>query len=65
MKKIINTFILGGLGVIFLFDSVVYVIGDDTISEQITGWINNGNGHIFWGLVAILCTHFVYGKYKD
>lgn len=65
MKRAINAMILGTLGLIFAFDTVVYLLGNDTISEQITSWINNGNHHVFWGIVIVIVTHFWWGKYKD
>lgn len=63
-RKIVNTFILGGIGVIFTFDAIAYVFGDETISENITHWINDGNLPIFLGIVVVLSTHFIWGKYK-
>jgi Na+/H+ antiporter NhaA len=63
-RKIVNTFILGGIGVIFSFDAVAYVFGNETISENITHWINDGNTGIFWAIVIVLSTHFAFGKYK-
>jgi hypothetical protein len=65
MKKVINAFVLGTLGVIFTFDTITYLLGNDTISEQITAWINDGNELIFGGIVLVLITHFVFGKYKE
>lgn len=66
MKRLINTFILGILGLIFVFDTFAYVTANDTISEQITSWINTGsNIYIFCGIILIITAHFIFGKYKD
>lgn len=67
MKRSINAFILGTIAIIFTFDVFAYAVHNDTISEQITGWINQSttNLWIFIGLVIIISIHFIYGKYHD
>jgi len=66
MKRAINAFILGAIAIIFTFDVFAYILHNDTISEQITGWINQSttNLWIFIGLVIIISTHFIFGKYE-
>lgn len=67
MKRAINSFILGTIAIIFTFDVFAYGLHNDTISEQITAWINQSttNLWIFIGLVIIISTHFIFGKYND
>lgn len=67
MKRIINTFILATIGIIFVFDTFAYVTANDSISEQITGWINQSTANlgIFLGLCFVIIAHFVFGKYRD
>jgi len=67
MKRVINTFILAIIGVIFAFDSFAYALHNDSISEQITLWINasSQNFWVFIAIVIMICTHFIFGKYKD
>jgi hypothetical protein len=66
-KKAINGFILGAIGIIFLCDFIFYATNNDTISEQITYWINQSTTNliIFLCVVILIVTHFVFGKYKD
>ena len=66
-KRVINTFILGTIGVIFTFDTFAYLAHNDSISEQVTGWINQSvtNLVIFIGTVLVICCHFIFDKYKD
>ena len=67
MKRIITSFILGSIGVIFLSDLFFYTIGHDTISQEITAWIDQGVSHlvIFIGIVLLISLHFIYGKYEN
>jgi len=67
MKRIINSFILGTIGLIFVFDTIAYVLHNDSISEQITGWLNQSttNLAIFLAGVLLVCIHWIFGKYKD
>lgn len=67
MKRFINGFILGTIGLIFISDLIFYVTNNDTISENITSWINQSvtNLIIFLVLSLLLITHFICGKYKD
>lgn len=67
MKRVINAFILGVIGLIFIFDTIAYITHNDTISEQITGWINQSTANlaIFLGLCFVCIAHFVFGKYRD
>jgi len=67
MKRFINGFILGAIGVIFLSDVIFYASNNETISEQITAWINQSTTNlvIFVCLMVITGLHFIFGKYKD
>lgn len=67
MKRIINAFILGVIGLIFTFDTFAYVTHNDTISEQITSWLNQSTSNLiaFLALCAVFIVHFIYGKYRD
>lgn len=67
MKRTINGFILGTIGVIFMFDFFAYALHNDSISEQITGWINQSttNLYIFLSLMIVVGLHFIFGEYKD
>lgn len=67
MKRTINAFILGIIGLIFTFDTFAYLRQNDTISEQITGWIDKSTSHlvIFICLMVIVALHFIFGKYQD
>lgn len=62
-QKIVSGFILGGLGVIFTFDFIAFVFGNETISEQITEW-GTKNPSVFWGAVVLIVVHFWRGKYE-
>lgn len=63
-QKIVSVFIMGSFAFIFAFDTLSLILGDETISEQITEWINNGNQFTFGAIVVLLVVHFVFGKYK-
>lgn len=67
MKRTVNAFILGAIAIIFTFDVFAYAVHNDTISEQITAWINQSTTNlvIFIGLVIIISTHFIFSKYND
>ena len=64
---ITSSFILGIIAVIFSYDTVAEVFGQHaTISEVTTNWIDASPIHlvIFIGVVASLCTHFIWGYYN-
>lgn len=67
MKRVINAFILGAIGIIFTFDTIAYITHNDTISEQVTTWLNQSTTNlvVFLALCAVFITHFVFGKYRD
>ena len=65
MKKIINTFILGAIAVIFLFDSIVYGTSGWSISGNINAWLHESLWNMGMGIVITtgLFLHFAIGKY--
>jgi uncharacterized membrane protein len=65
MKRLINTFILGAIAVIFLFDSIVYGSTGWSISGNINAWLNDSAWNMGMGVVITvgLFTHFAFGKY--
>lgn len=67
MKRTINSFILGTIGLIFVFDTFAYIAHNDTISEQVTAWIDASTTNlvIFLAGVLLVCVHWIFGKYKD
>jgi TRAP-type C4-dicarboxylate transport system permease large subunit len=67
MKRIINSFILGIIGLIFVFDTFAYILHNDTISEAVTGWLNQSTTNlvVFLAVCAVFIVHFVFGKYRD
>lgn len=64
MSKVINTFILATIGIIFSVDAVFLWIGNETISSNITDWVKDGNELVFIGAVVALSTHFYFGRRK-
>ena len=59
---VIDTFILGAIGAIFLCDSFFLWIGHDTISGEINAWIREDwrNLLIFVSVVILLSLHFIF-----
>ena len=73
MEQVIVTFILSVIGIIFVFDAIVYATSSYkgkkalSISRNITEWINRSTANlvIFIGSVLLVCVHWIFGKYKD
>lgn len=65
ISEIIIATILGTIGFVFTIDCIFYIFKKNTISEQITGWINKSRTNliIFLSIVAVICTHFIFSKY--
>ena len=65
MKRLINTFILSALGLIFIFDAIAYSLSGYSISGEINLWINQSYSNlvIFFGIVIVLVAHFWLDRY--
>lgn len=64
IDKIIATFILAVIGIIFSVDAVFLWVGNDTISNQITLWAKD-NPSAYWGAVILIVAHFWLGRKKN
>jgi hypothetical protein len=64
-KHLINTFILGTIAAIFLFDAFIYGSSGWSISGNINAWLHDSMWNMGMGIVITigLFTHFAFGKY--